>query len=208
MADTITPLPTIKDDAPSPRRSSSLLDNIFERSLNCNPYQSLPPSRRNSKCLGRAGRSMSIVSIGSTASNCLVSPLYSAEDYVAPVLDTTAELLTDPDVDYNNVTVVYCDCDDAQCSRKTCCARPAGRERKRTSSRSYILVALMSALDSKQPEEAAPPEAVQSLRGADDADGQTVKFYLFADVINGEHALERFNSATMSEFIGDASHQT
>lgn len=188
-----------------------LLENIFERSLSTSPFRSLPPSRRNSKVglLKRSGRSMSIASNGSMNSLNLMSAYYSTEDFVAPVLDTTAEIFTDPGVDLDEVTVVFCECDDHACRSKhkshekspKAPQRP-GHLAARSKSRSFICNSLMGAFDNSEcleevesegPSESSPPVSPQ--------DGKTINLYSFADVVNGENALERFNSQTMSEYL-------
>lgn len=146
---------------------------------------------------------MSVASLGSTNSNCLVPGCYSAEDYIAPVLDTTTEILTDPSTDFDSVTIVYCDCEDSNCVGKSgkakSCHKPITK--RRSSSRSFICNSLLSALDTKHTDELTYEEEMKTSDTVELEEGQTINFYSFADVINGEHDLERFNSTKMSEII-------
>lgn len=190
-----------------------LLESIFERSLSTSPFKSFPPSRRNSKAAlsKRQDRSMSIASIGSVGSANLIQAYYSTEDFVAPVLDTTAELLTDPCIDYDEVTVVSCDCDDLGCrkldkkdkneKKNEKHPRPGALQRTRSKSRSFICNSLMGAFDNGQYLEEVESEEATESTPPTSPEGKTVNFYSFADVVNGEHDLEKFNAQPMSEYL-------
>lgn len=191
-----------------------LPENIFERSLSTSPFRSLPPSRRNSKvglpATKRTGRSMSVASNGSMSSLNLISAYYNTEDFVAPVLDTTAEILTDPGIDLDEVTVVFCECEDHACRSKHKSTekisnypqRPGSLLGSRKKSRSFICNSLMGAFDNCAClEEAETEEHTESSPPVSPQDGKTINFYSFADVVNGENALEKFNSQPMSEYL-------
>lgn len=188
-----------------------LLENIFERSLGTSPFQSLPPSRANTKVANpnrSNGRSMSITSNGSMCSLSLIPAYYSTEDFVAPVLDTTAEILTDPFIDYDEITVVSCECDDSGCRSKHASKskhkvpqRPGSLHRSRSKSRSFICNSLMCAFKNANLEELEAEEQADSTLPMSPQEGKTINFYSFADVVNGENDLEKFNSQPMSEYL-------
>lgn len=98
--------------------SSSSASDIFERSLN-NSLAIVSTSTiasDNKHAGGHGGRAYSIASNSSSVSNYTPSAYsipshHSIEDYIAPVLDLTAEILTDPALDYKNVQIVCC-CDE------------------------------------------------------------------------------------------------
>lgn len=81
--------------------SSPPSEGIFERSLSCSML-SLPPSSRQ-----KLARTLSNCSQHSNCSYAIPDH-HSTEDYVAPVLDTTTEILTNPHVDLNKVNIVCC----------------------------------------------------------------------------------------------------
>lgn len=190
-----------------------LQENIFERSLSTSPFQSFNTSRRNSKVansIRRTGRSMSVTSTGSVCSLNLIPAHYSTEDFVAPVLDTTAEILTDPRIDYDDITVVSCECDDSACRSKhlpkgkgqKSSQRPRPILRSRSKSRSFICTSLMEAFDHGELLEGTECEKESGVTPPlSPQDGITINFYSFADVVNGEHDLEKFNSQPMSEYL-------
>lgn len=97
----------------SPKSSSA---DIFERSLSppANALLSFPPSlpssRRGSKMANR--RSYSVASVSSSGS--AIPSHHNTEDFVAPVLDTTTELLADPKTDFSKVQIVCCDFEDEE----------------------------------------------------------------------------------------------
>lgn len=177
-------------------------DNIFERSLSTSPFQSLTSSRRNS----RAGmvpirRSMSV------ASNCSNSscPMpYNTEDYIAPVLDSTTEILTNPEIDLHNVNIVYCDCGETLCRSPTLTKSKClkNRPKPRSRSRLFICNSLLSALNHSPVDESESESDFKPLSEEElDPDGHTINFYSFADVLNGEQELEKFNTLRVSEYL-------
>lgn len=97
--------------------SSSSSSDIFERCLNnnlnlssCTLTSNLPPPTMDKL------RTLSIASNSSSVSNYTPSAYsvpshHSMEDYIAPVLDSTAEILTDPTLNYDDVQIVCC-CDE------------------------------------------------------------------------------------------------
>ncbi|SGZ57389.1 CIC11C00000005854 [Sungouiella intermedia] len=184
-------------------------ESIFERSLSTSPFKSLPPSRRNSRVgLRPNGRSMSVVSNGSVCSLNLIPAHYSTEDFVAPVLDTTTEILTDPGIDYSEVTIVSCECDDSTCRSRhsrhkdsKASLRPGVLNRSRSKSRSFICNSLMGAFDTTDEVREEEKEDAEEFTTPVSPEGKTINFYSFADVVNGENDLEKFNAQPMSEFL-------
>ncbi|CAK7897322.1 hypothetical protein CAAN1_03S07602 [[Candida] anglica] len=79
-------------------------EGIFERSLSTS-MSSLPPQSRH-----KLARTMSNCSQHS-ASSYAVPTHHSTEDFIAPVLDSTTEILSNPSLDFSNVNIVCC-CED------------------------------------------------------------------------------------------------
>lgn len=179
-------------------------DDIFERSLGVSPYQSLVSSRRNLRVGVPIGRSLSVVSTGSNSYKPL---FFNTEDFVAPVLDSTTEIITDPTIDLNKVNIVYCDCGEPVCRtasntspRK--CPKNKSRPRSRSRSRLFVCASLMSALhpspaDVESEGEASAVQETPELG----ADGLTINFYSFADVLNGEQDPDTFSTLRMSNYL-------
>lgn len=151
---------------------------------------------------------MSVVSKGSMCSLGLIPTYYSTEDFVAPVLDTTAEILTDPGINYSEVTIVSCECDDSACrskhnrSKDGKASKPPGAlNRSRSRSRSFICNSLMGAFDSTSALCEDEREEMEGTVTPVYPLGTTINFYSFADVMNRENELEKFNAQPMSEYL-------
>lgn len=81
--------------------ASSLNEGIFERSLSLSML-SLPPTSRQ-----KLARTLSNCSQQSSGGYTI--PIHhNTEDYIAPVLDTTTEILTNPSLDLSDVNIVCC----------------------------------------------------------------------------------------------------
>ena len=123
---------------------------------------------------------MSVASNASLGSLGLMSTFCSSEDYIAPVLDTTTEILTDPTVDLNSVLLVCRECgaDTRDCRTRLCLGqaqfKPAAGQRTH----------------SEKPE--LDPEL---------SEGQTINFYSFADVLDGEQDGEEFLCVSVGEYL-------
>lgn len=199
-------------------------DDIFERSLNMSPFRSFTlgsnfkkRASRKLSCVSQDipfNRSMSIVSMDSQASGKLIAMHHSTEDFIPPVLDLTAEILTDPLIDLDSVNVVCCDCESAPCQApskheqdlKKCklkngnLSRP--RLRSQSRSRSFICTSLMSALPPQPSEEDELPQDPPDIENIEPGEeNKTINFYSFNDVLNGEKELERFNTFRMSNLL-------
>lgn len=149
-----------------------------------------------------------MVSHGSMCSLNLIPAYYSTEDFVAPVLDTTTEILTDPDIDYSEVTIVSCECDDSACRSKHKTLkdsknprRPGALNRSRSKSRSFICNSLMGAFETTTELREEEKEESEEMIAPDSPEGKTINFYSFADVVNRENDLEKFNALPMSEYL-------
>lgn len=164
---------------------------IFERYLHSDPFQAITVLPKEAKsCLhAHKTRSLSLVSMSPISSNCLC---YNAEDFVAPVLDTAAEVLSNPDTDYNDVTLIYCG-DHLEGLQE------ADRQSlsRRSRSRSVIRAELMKALDQSQ----EPSAEHTAVTPTTEAEGLTINFYSFAESLAKENELEGFNTRKMSELI-------
>lgn len=148
-----------------------------------------------------------MVSKGSMSSLSQIPTYYSTEDFVAPVLDTTTEILTDPEINYSEVTVVSCECDDSACrskhnrSKDSKASQPPGAiNRNRSRSRSFICNSLMGAFETSELCEDEKEEIVGTVTPVYPL-GTTINFYSFADVMNRENDLEKFNAQPMSEYL-------
>lgn len=204
-----------------PKLKPTLLNetDIFERSLSTVPFQQLPPRKRSSKKLSCMSpdilkdRSMSIVSMDSQVSGKLMALHHSTEDFIPPVLDLTAEILTDPLIDLDSINVVCCDCEGSTCQKPTrtetqsrqrnksvSSCRP--RLRSHSRSGSFICNSLMSALPPEPANEEDSPQGFIDEGCSEDADeNKTINFYSFNDVLNGEKESERFNTFRMSKLL-------
>ncbi|CAH2351267.1 hypothetical protein CLIB1423_03S02410 [[Candida] railenensis] len=81
--------------------ASSSNEGIFERSLSFS-MSSLPPTSRQ-----KLARTLSNCSQQSSG-GYTIPVHHNTEDFVAPVLDTTTEILTNPALDLNDVNIVCC----------------------------------------------------------------------------------------------------
>lgn len=78
-----------------------------------------------------------IESLNQTRKNSMLFP-WSSEDYVAPILDYTSEVFTNPDVEYNHVHLVCCDSTQQN--------NPKMPSRRWSRSRSIVSNSLMSCI--------------------------------------------------------------
>lgn len=93
---------------------------------------------------------------------------YSTENYIPPILDTTAELVTDPKVDYNSIQLNCCGDDaDGAALGDDLAADDAELFTPRSRLRSIISTSLMSCLDPQH----APPKPKRMLRLSSRRDG-------------------------------------
>lgn len=137
-------------------------DSIFERGISQPPFQLLPPTRRSSRVLMSLPRA--------SLPMCTKMPSHhSAEDFIAPCLDSTTEILTNPNIDMDKVNIVYGE------------EKP---KRGRQRSRSYIFSSLMSAFQRLgQAEQEGDSEASE----AEEREcTRTINFFSFADMRNSE----------------------
>ncbi|EEQ40817.1 hypothetical protein FOB63_004265 [Clavispora lusitaniae] len=184
--------PSPISDTPDNCLTSPSHENIFERS--CTRAHSIARPRGSLRSCNtpkaRSGRSMSVASNASLGSLGSMSTFCSSEDYIAPVLDTTTEILTDPTVDLNSVLLVCRECgaDTRDCRTRLCSGqaqfKPGYNLFRRNSS------AAGQRTHSEKPE--SDPEL---------AEGQTINFYSFADVLDGEQDGEEFSCVSVGEYL-------
>lgn len=196
------------------RRSSQ--PDIFERCLSTLSFGS--PSRRNSRvsmctALHKLNNAR-LSSVASTDSQRSIALHHSTEDFIPPVLDHSAEILTNPQIDFSEVSVVCCDCDGEgkklKHSEKSECSNRSGekktalrpRQRSRSRSRSFICNSLLKALALEEDEEETDvrEEDAESVEECS-PDSETINFYSFNDILNREKDLEKFNTFRMSKLL-------
>lgn len=195
---TTVPVATPQMPSPNPKkeraesRHDSLGENIFERSVSTNLIQLLPRTRgsiRSSKLL--KGRSMSVASNASFSSLGLLSAYCSTEDFVAPVLDTTAEILCDPLIDLNNVTIVCRECDNEDLHQSRLALSPS----RSTPSKSFQVFRKNSHCRHRKHEKHTENGLLPQV------EGQTINFYSFAEVLDGEKEGQEFQAITVGEYL-------
>lgn len=196
------------------RSRKSSQPDIFERSLSSLSFGS---SRRNSRiststALNKLNaRLNSVVSINSQRS---VAFHHNTEDFIPPVLDHSAEILTNPLIDFSEVSVVCCDCEGEGirvktsakpgCRARSCDGKPSSRPRQRSRSRSRSLIcnSLLKALAQGEEEEESYLREDESDNVEEcSSDSKTINFYSFNDILNREKDLEKFNTFRMSKLL-------
>lgn len=171
-----------------PKNTPTRRDSIFERSVSLDPF--LPEwSQPNSP--PKLNRVMLVASSGSMGLGQLAACLNS-EDFVAPVLDSTAELFSDPNSHLDDVTVLLCECDG---SKHGCKRNPLNRTRSRLAICNKLMKALDVSVDD-EPVEAEPDEEP----AADDPARATINFYSFAEALHDEN-VDSMHARKMSDLI-------
>lgn len=222
--------PKLSKNPPQLERSS--LSDIFERSISTALF--LPPLSAVTSQSGQPqaphkhlvahlvphlvphlarSRSMSTVSASSQMSQTpyAIPMHHNTEDFIAPVLDTTTEVLSDPSIDMNDVEIV-CPCDTDEDLDHDCAAvrPPVLRSRSRSRSRSIISMSLRQCINGANSTSvhsgsgsvsptmthvklslsiANRNSSLQSLVDKGDASPSktTINFYSFADMVNAEN---------------------
>lgn len=181
-------------------------NSIFERFLSGSPFASTSEQVMKRKGVeakasnisrpldapepkGVLSRSVSVCSAESLTSGQLI-PCYNIEDYIAPVLDSSTEILNDPNTDFRDVVVIYCDCtdDETKCEDQV----------KRTRSRSFLCNKLMRALEENPSETSSGKDHTMSQVPEE---GKTIKFYSFAETLERKDEADIFRARKMSEII-------
>ncbi|RLV82968.1 hypothetical protein JA9_003130 [Meyerozyma sp. JA9] len=216
--------PKLSKNPPQLDRSSS--SDIFERSISTSSFspplsavtsqsgQSQPPLKHSvahSVPHSARSRSMSTVSASSQMSGTpyAIPMHHNTEDFVAPVLDTTTEVLSDPSIDMNDVEIV-CPCDTDDDSEHDCAAVRPPVSRSRSRSRSIISMSLRQCISGANSTSvhsgsgsvsptmahvksnsslANRSSSLQSMvdKGDLSPSKTTINFYSFADMVNAEN---------------------
>ncbi|KAF3986523.1 hypothetical protein FT663_03786 [Candidozyma haemuli var. vulneris] len=183
---------------------------IFERSLSTSSFGT--STRRNSRVSAPASFNVRSASVISNETQKSFAVHHNTEDFIPPVLDHTTEILTDPSIDFNEVSVVCCECEGENNKPKDRCKRLNSHKgrftaqqpqiRSRSRSRSFICNSLMSALGSSDDEEDIDNKREEGDPESDFLlDAKTINFYSFNDILNREKDLERFNTFRMSNLL-------
>lgn len=133
---------------------------------------------------------MSVASNASLGSLGLLSAYCSTEDFVAPVLDTTTEILFDPLIDLNSVTIVCRECgeDSINCRSRLCSSLSP-------CSKGFQMFRKNSHCGHRKHEKSDDSELLPLV------EGQTINFYSFAEVLNGEKEGEEFQTFSVGEYL-------
>lgn len=195
------------------------LEAIFERFLDtydnssfCRCANPRPISRRkasevSTECLPMFTRTNCIPDDSLYASKSIRSnshssnQLFKPEDHTAPALDSTAELFADPDVNLNDITVVFCEEPEDKLSRKSSVSNLLCHRRSLCRRRSSFCNTLMRAMSNNSEIPLVSETTKPQLPCIEEDSDKVINFYSFADAVGGEFGLESFNILKGSDVL-------